>query len=134
MNWVKAKGITTEAQYPYVGVEGTCSQDSGAQKVSGFTMVPTTEDAVKSAVNTQPVSICVDASSWFSYSSGILNDCTFSSLDHAVLLVGYDTTGATPFYIVKNSWDTTWGEQGYIRIAMGTNQCGLANHAITTQV
>jgi len=89
------------------------------------------EDAVVSAANSQPVSICVDASTWFSYSSGIFNGCTASpQLDHAVLIVGY----TADHYIVKNSWDTTWGEQGYIRLPKGANACGLANHAITTKI
>jgi len=89
------------------------------------------EDDVITALNTQPVSICVDASTWFSYSSGIFNDCnTAPQLDHAVLIVGY----TADHYVVKNSWDTTWGEEGFIRLPRNANACGLANHAITTSL
>jgi len=130
LNWIKAKGITTEAKYPYVGVEGACTIDSGDFHIQTYTMIGAgAEDDVISATNTQPVSICVDASTWFSYSSGVFNGCSASpSLDHAVLIVGY----TDQYYIVKNSWDTTWGEQGFIRLPRSENACGLANHAIVT--
>lgn len=46
-------------------------------------------------------------------------------MTHAALLVGIDSEGS---WIVKNSWGTTWGEQGYIRLMQG-NTCGIANLA-----
>lgn len=79
--------------------------------------------ALKSACNKQPVSVAVDASNWIFYKSGIFDDCE-ENLDHGVLLAGY-----TPrFWLVKNSWGTVWGENGYIRIASG-NTCGIADMA-----
>jgi len=132
LNWVKAKGIASEAQYPYVGVEGACTKDMGDFHISSYSMIGAGKEAdVISAVNNQPVSICVDASTWFSYSSGVFNGCnTTPQLDHAVLIVGY----TDQYYIVKNSWDTTWGESGFIRLPKNANACGLANHAITTTI
>jgi cathepsin L len=69
----------------------------------------------------EPISITVDAANWSPYTGGIFNNCG-TSLDHAVLLVGYNKEGG--YYIVKNSWGASWGEQGYIRLALG-NTCGI---------
>ena len=72
----------------------------------------------------EPISIAVDAENWSSYSSGIFSDCSSSeeNLDHGVLLVGYNQEDQ--YYIVKNSWGASWGEEGYIRLALG-NTCGI---------
>lgn len=55
-----------------------------------------------------------------------------NSINHAVLLVGYDTDPNTgqDYWIVKNSWGSGWGERGYTRMARGSNVCGLANFPI----
>jgi C1A family cysteine protease len=57
--------------------------------------------------------------------SGVFSTCG-STLNHAVVLVGYQTDDV---WIVRNSWATTWGEAGYIRLAPG-NTCGMQNHAM----
>jgi len=67
-----------------------------------------------------------------SYRSGVLSrKCSgaWKKLDHCVQLVGYDTTASTPYWKVKNSWGTGWGERGYIRLPMGENSCGIADEA-----
>jgi len=79
-----------------------------------------------------PVSICVNAASWNLYSGGIYSaKCSgaWRKLDHCVQLVGYDKSGATPYWIVRNSWSEDWGENGYIYLEMGKNQCGVADEA-----
>merc|ERR1711998_187187 len=82
---------------------------------------------------TKPVSDAVDASSWSSYTGGVFSasGCknTVRSMDHAVQLVGYNGDASTPYWIVRNSWTTDWGEDGFIYLAMGENACGLANNA-----
>jgi len=82
-----------------------------------------------------PLSICVDAAPWQFYTSGIMtkSQCA-TSLDHCVQITGYDTTGATPYWVVRNSWGADWGEKGFIRLEYGTNTCGLAEHASTAVV
>ena len=89
--------------------------------------------------NKGPVSICVDASTWQSYQSGILTSASgcasaYDSLDHCVQLVGYgvESVSGKKFWSVRNSWNTNWGESGYIRLAYGANTCGVADEA--TQV
>jgi len=63
------------------------------------------------------------------YSSGIFEEECGESLDHGVLIVGYGEDNGTNFWKVKNSWGTSWGEQGFIRFIRATGQgvaiCGL---------
>jgi len=63
------------------------------------------------------------------YTGGVISDPSCgTNLDHGVLAVGYDTTQNPPFWIVKNSWGSGWGESGYVRIAMigdGAGECGI---------
>jgi len=79
-----------------------------------------------------PISVTVDASKWSSYSSGIFDGCDpdHPSLDHGVLLVGYgyDEPTGLDYWLIRNSWGSMWGEDGYIRIARHSNEetrCGL---------
>ncbi len=118
--FVRDHGITTESAYPYRAVKGTCAATSGAFKISGYTDVPGCTPLANAVVG-RPVSVAVDANNWSPYKSGIFSNCG-TSLDHGVLLVGLTDT----FWIVKNSWASSWGESGYIRLARG-NTCGICN-------
>jgi len=132
-------GVDTEASYPYLGVEGTChftAANVGAT-ITGFTDVTSgSETALASAVNMQPVSVAIDAShtSFQLYTSGIYHDifCSATRLDHGVLAVGYgtDTTSSKNYWIVKNSWGTAWGMEGFIYMSKDRdNNCGIATAA-----
>jgi len=79
-------------------------------------------------LDNSPVGVAVDASNWSFYSGGVFSNCG-TSLNHAVLAAGY-TSEST---LIKNSWGSSWGESGYIRIASG-NTCGVANVAIIPTV
>jgi C1A family cysteine protease len=128
--YVASHGLATEAAYPYKGVEQRCSwfkAHKGHAKITGFTDVAAGDfNALASAVAKQPVSVAVDASTWGFYDSGVLagTDCG-TELNHGVLVVGYDM--GTGFWIVKNSWGPSWGENGYIRLGIeaGDGVCGV---------
>merc|ERR1712137_1500276 len=79
-----------------------------------------------------PLSVCVNAD-WDTYSKGIYTKkCSgkYNMLDHCVQLVGYDTTGTQSYWKVRNSWASDWGENGFIRLPMGENACGIADEAM----
>jgi len=121
--------ITTEAAYPYVSGGGqvpkcqTTDLPRGAQIVD-YADVARDENVMAAQVAAKgPLAICVDATSFEFYQSGILTNCISKTIDHAVLIVGYDNTNSPPYWIVKNSWGQSWGESGYIRVQKGTNQC-----------
>ena len=69
---------------------------------------------------------------WQSYKSGVFSDpdCSSSEVDHSLTIVGYGTEGGKEYYLAKNSWGTTWGENGYVKIARNANNmCGIATMA-----
>jgi cathepsin F/cysteine peptidase B len=100
-----------------------------AAQIDGVTMLPTGDEKYMAQWVSErgPLSIGVDATSWQTYTGGILTDCISKKLEHAVLIVGYDLSAPTPYWIIKNSWAPSWGEDGYIRVAYGSNQCLLSD-------
>jgi len=129
-----SKGEDTEASYPYTAQDGTCAFKKAhiAGTCSGHTDIATTETALQAAASTQVVSVAISAQQDFMfYSSGIFDSTTCptdpDSLNHGVAVVGFDST--QKFWIVRNSWGDSWGEKGYIRMAMGKNLCGITDAA-----
>ena len=95
-------------------------------------MPPNSGSQLQAAVLQQTISIGVEADEWFNYQSGVFSDPKCGDqLDHGVLLVGYgvDKPSGKQFWLIKNSWGTSWGEKGYIRILRDDTQkvqlCGL---------
>ncbi|KAA8526298.1 hypothetical protein F0562_008499 [Nyssa sinensis] len=134
------QGLTTEANYPYKGVDGTCvtsKEANHAAKITGHEDVPAnSESALLKAVANQPVSVAIDAGGFdFQfYSSGVFTGQCGTSLDHGVTAVGYGTSSdGTKYWLVKNSWGTGWGEEGYIMMQRDVEAkeglCGIAMEA-----
>lgn len=128
-------GIDTEDDYRYQAKENTCDKNKLKRHVvtiDGFTDVPTSsETQLLKAVAAQPISvgICGSERAFQLYSKGIFNGPCSTSLDHAVLVVGYGSENGVDYWIVKNSWGTRWGVDGYIYMKRNTGNpqgvCGI---------
>lgn len=83
------------------------------------------EDLLLSYLSKSPVSVALNALPWQFYVGGVLTKCdnSMTSLNHAAEIIGYKL-GENPYYILKNSWGTNFGNDGYIYVAIGNNECG----------
>jgi len=136
---MKHGGLATEEEYGhYLGADGFCRPKvSKAAKITGYVNVASGDvDALKEAIATHgPVSVGIDAShlSLSFYSHGVYYEEKCGSgeddLDHAVLAVGYGTLNNEPYWLVKNSWSTHWGNDGYVLMSRKNNNCGVATDA-----
>jgi len=134
---IKQGSLCTESAYPYTATgPNSCNVCSNPVplKLSSYKDVESgSESALMTAANLGPVSVAIEAdqSAFQFYSGGVMDGTCGDALDHGVLVAGYgtDTTSNKDYWLVKNSWGATWGEEGYIRLVRGINQCGLANSA-----
>ena len=138
-SYIMDNGVTTESSYPYVSgttkTAGSCQTFTPQVKLAGCYDVPANELALTLALQTQPVSVAIEADtrSFQMYTSGVYNDpgCG-TNLDHGVLAVGFGSSAGQDYYIVKNSWSSSWGDAGYIYIARNSVSsstkgiCGIA--------
>jgi len=141
--YAKKAALCTEASYPYEAKNGACRTNGctvglAKGKVTGYKglapisrIVPASENTMMSAVAQQPVSIAIEADKdiFQHYKSGVLTGSCGSALDHGVLAVGYGTdSSGGDYWKVKNSWGTSYGESGFVRLARGKGtggECGL---------
>uniref|UniRef100_A0A7N2R3A5 Vignain n=2 Tax=Quercus lobata TaxID=97700 RepID=A0A7N2R3A5_QUELO len=134
---IQNKGLATEENYPYQAMDGTCDQQMASNvvaQISSYEDVPyNSEEALLQAVANHPVSVAIEAygRDFQSYSSGVFTGECGTNLDHAVTVIGYGMSDdGTKYWLIKNSWGTTWGESGYMRIQRDTEApegvCGIA--------
>jgi cathepsin L len=135
---IQNKGIDTEASYPYTAADGYCSYNAAncGSTLAAYTDVASGSEAAlqQASATIGPVSVAIDASqsSFQFYSSGVYYEpaCSPTALDHGVLCVGYGTSAGQDYWIVKNSWGTDWGMNGYIWMSRNrNNNCGIATMA-----
>jgi C1A family cysteine protease len=133
--YVMEHGQCALSSYPYTsgtGESGSCktSCSSVAHLSKCSDVKPNDQISLKGAVAQQPVSIAIEADTKYfqSYSSGVLTSASCgTNLDHGVLIVGYGEENGIKYWLVKNSWSTTWGDKGYVKIARSdsTNDAGI---------
>jgi len=133
----KAGGIEQEKDYPYTsstGNTGSCKEDKSkfVVTVNDYYGVKGESSMGSYVLGTGPLSVCLDANNWNTYTGGIMKSCG-NQVDHCVQAVGVDT-GSNGYWKVRNSWGTSWGEGGYIRLAYGQNTCDITNDPTYTKV
>jgi len=131
LGWVKQQGgLDTDQCYPYTAQDGTCasSQCTPAGNVASVVPISGSETATYSALQKYgPLSICADASSWSNYQGGVLTaDQCGDNVDHAIQLTGYSPSQGG-YWIVRNSWGTDWGQNGFIYLQYGQNTCDMTS-------
>lgn len=137
-NYAKTKPIEFETDYPYTSgttmKSGSCMYDAtkGHGGVTSFASIGTDVLSIQTAVAGMPASIAIEADTAYfqTYTSGVLTDAAAcgTTLDHAVIAVGYGTDAtAGPYFLVRNSWSASWGDQGYVKLAAQANpgMCGM---------
>ncbi|XP_068747154.1 counting factor associated protein D-like [Montipora capricornis] len=143
MQWViKHGGLATEASYGrYLAQEGLChfkNTTTGAKLDFYMNITKGNSSELQQAVAFYgPVSILINTQpkSFKFYGSGIYYDpeCTHA-LDHAALAVGYGVEKGEPYWLIKNSWSKAWGDEGYIKIAMKNDNCGVLQKAVVVKI
>lgn len=131
-------GLDTEEAYPYTAEDGKCkfsSENVGVQVLDSVNITLGAEDELKHAVAlVRPVSVAFEVVRSFRfYKKGVYSSTTCGStpmdVNHAVLAVGYGVEDGVPYWLIKNSWGGDWGENGYFKMEMGKNMCGVATCA-----
>ena len=136
-----AGGLSREFAYPYEALDSQCKFSSanssivGATTIRSFNITEGDEDSLMhELVRKGPVSVAFEVVDDFRlYKSGVYSSTSCKSgpkdVNHAVLVIGYGVENGLPYWLVKNSWGTSWGEEGYFKMARGKNMCGIATCA-----
>jgi len=137
--WLKSHDALLEADYPYTAADGTCQYDSmsgtGVNASGYHSVTQRSLSQLEAAVQAGVVSVAIEADKlvFQQYTSGIFDSSSCgTSLDHGVALVGFGSEGGQDYFILRNSWNTTWGEEGYMRLAAesGEGICGVNMGAV----
>merc|ERR1712241_12310 len=139
--WLKEKSpkLAHETTYPYKATQQTCpttyKQFYQGVSTSGAYWTESGDEATlkKLVAKHGAVVTGVAAAGPFSqYKGGIFAGCNSGQReDHAVTVVGYGTENGVDYWLIKNSWGTSWGEKGYIRMKRGVKMCGVGSSLVT---
>ncbi|XP_059778315.1 cathepsin O isoform X2 [Balaenoptera ricei] len=125
--------LVRDSEYPFKAQNGLCRYFSDShfgfsiKGYSAYDFRDHEDEMAKALLTLGPLIVVVDAVSWQDYLGGIIqHHCSSGEANHAVLVTGFDKTGSTPYWIVRNSWGTSWGIDGCVHVKMGGNICGIA--------
>jgi KDEL-tailed cysteine endopeptidase len=133
-NYYKDHYAMSEAAYPYTAKDGTCqyssSNNTGVKTTGWVAVTSDSPDAMKAALVNNPMSVSIQANqlSFQLYTSGIFTNTNCgTNLDHATNVVGWGTSNGMDYWIMRNSWGTSWGMSGYmeLEIVSGPGLCGI---------
>lgn len=133
--YLKSNKLMSETDYPYKGVEGTCAYDKtkGIAFDTGFVDVVAGDIKQFQAALAQkgPLSVAIEADEFAFqfYKNGVLDSGCGKNLDHGVVAVGYGQEDGKLYAKVRNSWGASWGDQGYIKIGLSNDSCGVLDAA-----
>lgn len=130
--------ISSAESYPYTASKDDCkyNEETAIQAISSWTQVDSGDESMLSQYVEEhgPAAAVIDASlsTFQTYSSGIYDDesCSSVNVNHAVGVVGFGLQDSVPYWIIKNSMSTSWGENGYMRLIWKENRCGISSLAI----
>ena len=132
--YIETAPLELEADYPYKAVQGTCEyqKGKGSGTVADYVDVAhNSPSQLKAALMKNPVSIAIEADDFVfqHYTGGVITSDCGQQLDHGVLAVGYGNDGDQEYFIVKNSWGSSWGDNGYVKISTSSkNVCGILSN------
>jgi cathepsin L len=146
MEHLKTHKSVLEDEYAYTAKEGTCKEKekeekskSPVKKIKGYILYErdTTGDHIIETLNESgPVSVAIDAGGFAFqfYRKGVISTCRNTGLNHGVTVVGYDTLGGKEFFLIKNSWGSTWGDKGYARVIVSGDNCGVNEEVLLPEL
>ena len=135
-DYIKNNGLETEDDYPYTAYYADtekCGDDNNnyVLGIEEFYTVANEDQLVDYVLGTGPISACVDSSTWDTYVDGIIDGTSCGNdVDHCIQIVGVNVKDS--YWKIRNTWGEDWGEDGYIRIELGTNACGITTDPIYT--
>jgi cathepsin F len=140
--YLQTAGVMGEADYSYTGHDDKCKYDATMvrAKITGQSAAPKDESQIRQLLfENGPYAIAINATPLQFYFWGIFDPyfdfiCNPQELNHGVLLVGYGIDRGYPYWIVKNSWGSHWGERGYFRIIANKGACGMDQYVVTAEV
>jgi len=129
---IDRKGLCTRHDYTFKGYDQSCKASKCRNRIGEIVdygiVIPNNEEALRQAVAQGPVAAAIeaDAKALQFYESGVLKtDTCGKNVDHAVTIVGYGVDKGMKYWKIKNSWSSSWGESGYMRIC---RECGRNGH------